>query len=266
MKTDCHIHSSLSADSDSPMEQMIDRGIRLGLTAMCFTEHMDFGYADEGLNFEVNTDAYRKKYQEMKALYDGRIHLLFGIELGLQPHLAAKHREYLTSYPFDFVIGSSHLVNGKDPYYPKFYEGRKEEDCYREYFDSILENLNSFCEVDSYGHLDYVVRYGPNKNRFYTYERYQNQIDEILKLLIEKEIALEVNTGGYKYGLGFPNPHPDILKQYRKMGGKLLTIGSDAHSPEHLACDFPRVKALLKECGFHAYTIFEKRVPRFIPL
>lgn len=266
MKTDYHIHSSLSADSDAPMEQMIEEGIRLGLTAMCFTEHMDFGYVDEGLNFEVDTDAYYRKYQEMRTRYEGRIRLLFGIELGLQPHLGARHREYLASYPFDFVIGSSHLVNGADPYYPKFYEGRREEDCYREYFDSILENLHSFCEVDSYGHLDYVVRYGPNRNRFYTYEGYRSQIDEILKLLIEKGIALEVNTGGYKYGLGVPNPHPDILRQYRNMGGELLTLGSDAHSPEHLAYDFPRVKPLLEECGFHAYTVFEKRVPRFLPL
>ena len=58
MTTDFHIHSSLSADSEAPMEAMIERGISLGLSMMCFTEHMDFGYVDDGLNIEVETDAY----------------------------------------------------------------------------------------------------------------------------------------------------------------------------------------------------------------
>lgn len=266
MNTDFHIHSSLSADSDSPMEDMIEQGIRLGLSVMCFTEHMDFGYIDEGMNFELDTQAYYKKYLEMKDRYAGRMKLLFGIELGLQPHLAEKHRQYLASYPFDFCIGSSHLVDGMDPYYPKFYEGRSEEACYRRYFASILENLDAFSDVDSYGHIDYVVRYGPNKNAHYSYERYRDLIDEILKMLIEKDIALEVNTAGYKYGLGTPNPHPDILKKYRSMGGELITIGSDAHRPEHLAYDFPTAVTLLRECGFKSYAVFEKRVPHFLPL
>lgn len=266
MNTDFHIHSSLSADSDSPMEDMIEQGIRLGLSVMCFTEHMDFGYIDEGMNFELDTQAYYKKYLEMKDRYAGRMKLLFGIELGLQPHLAEKHRQYLASYPFDFCIGSSHLVDGMDPYYPKFYEGRSEEACYRRYFASILENLDAFSDVDSYGHIDYVVRYGPNKNAHYSYERYRDLIDEILKMLIEKDIALEVNTAGYKYGLGAPNPHPDILKKYRSMGGELITIGSDAHRPEHLAYDFPTAVTLLRECGFKSYAVFEKRVPHFLPL
>lgn len=266
MNTDFHIHSSLSADSDSPMEDMIEQGIRLGLSVMCFTEHMDFGYIDEGMNFELDTQAYYKKYLEMRDRYAGRMKLLFGIELGLQPHLAEKHRQYLASYPFDFCIGSSHLVDGMDPYYPKFYEGRSEETCYRRYFASILENLDAFSDVDSYGHIDYVVRYGPNKNAHYSYERYRDLIDEILKILIEKEIALEVNTAGYKYGLDAPNPHPDILKKYRSMGGELITIGSDAHCPEHLAYDFPKAVSLLQECGFKSYAVFEKRVPHFLPL
>lgn len=266
MNTDFHIHSSLSADSDSPMEDMIEQGIRLGLSVMCFTEHMDFGYIDEGMNFELDTQAYYKKYLEMKDRYAGRMKLLFGIELGLQPHLAEKHRQYLASYPFDFCIGSSHLVDGMDPYYPKFYEGRSEEACYRRYFASILENLDAFSDVDSYGHIDYVVRYGPNKNAHYSYERYRDLIDEILKMLIEKDIALEVNTAGYKYGLGAPNPHPDILKKYRSMGGELITIGSDAHRPEHLAYDFSTAVTLLRECGFKSYAVFEKRVPHFLPL
>ena len=56
-----------------------------------------------------------------------------------------------------------------------------------EYFESILENLSAFGEMDTYGHLDYIVRYGPNQNKFYSYGRYQDILDEILRKLIKKK-------------------------------------------------------------------------------
>lgn len=64
------------------------------------------------------------------------------------------------------------MVHGFDPYYPEYYEGKTEAEAYREYFESILENIEAFGDFDVYGHIDYVVRYGPNKNREYTYRRY----------------------------------------------------------------------------------------------
>ncbi len=97
----------------------------------------------------------------------------------MQLHLKQYFHNLLKEYPFDFVIGSSHVVHGADPYYPEFFQDRDEEKAYLEYFESILENLDAFHEMDTYGHLDYIVRYGPplppppppNKNQFYSYEK-----------------------------------------------------------------------------------------------
>ena len=181
---------------------------------MCFTEHMDMDYPEEPGVFEVDTRSYHEKFLQMKEKYQDQIELLFGIELGLQPHLAERHRKYLSEWPFDFVIGSSHVVHGKDPYFPAFYEGKTESQAYLEYFESILENLAVFDEMDVYGHIDYVVRYGPNKNQHYTYEAYREVLDEILKTLIRKDVGLELNTAGYKYGLGHSNPTEAVLNRY----------------------------------------------------
>ncbi len=266
MAVDFHLHSAFSGDSEAPMEQMILEGIRRGLRTMCFTEHMDLDYPEEPGLFEVNTGSYREKFLQMREKYQDQIELLFGIELGLQPHLAEIHRSYLNEWPFDFVIGSSHVVHGKDPYYPSFYEGKEEAQAYQEYFESILENLAVFDEMDVYGHIDYVVRYGPNKNQYYSYEGYREILDEILKTLIRKNIGLELNTAGYKYGLGHPNPTEEILKRYAELGGEILTIGSDGHAPEQLAWDFQKIPSLLKECGFRYYTVFEERMPVFYPV
>ena len=218
MAVDFHIHSSFSGDSDAPMEQMIQEGLKKGLRTMCFTEHMDMDYPEEPGVFEVDTRSYHEKFLQMKEKYQDQIELLFGIELGLQPHLAERHQKYLSEWPFDFVIGSSHVVHGKDPYFPAFYEGKTESQAYLEYFESILENLAVFDEMDVYGHIDSVVRYGPNKNQHYTYEAYREVLDEILKTLIRNDVGLELNTAGYKYGLGHPNPTEAFLKRYMELG------------------------------------------------
>lgn len=267
LTADCHLHSSFSGDSDTPMEDMVLRGISLGLTHMCFTEHNDFDYpvSDEtpSGHFEVNTDSYLFDLIKYKEKYADRIRLLFGIELGLQPQLMRRNAVYAKSYDFDFIIGSSHVCNGKDPYYPPFYEGRSEEEAYREYFTSIIENIRKFSNFDVYGHLDYVVRYGPNVDRDYSYDKYSDLFDTILRLLIDKGKGIEINTGGIKKGLRDLHPCTPVIRRYRELGGEIITVGSDAHDPGHIADAYDRAAEVLKSCGFRYYTIFEKRTPEF---
>lgn len=266
---DFHLHSDFSGDSQAPMKDMIEKGIRQGLKIMCFTEHLDKDYPKipgEDIDFNLDTDSYYRRFEILKKAYESQIGLRFGVELGLQPHLSDFHRNYIQSYPFDFIIGSSHVTHGQDPYYPCFYEGRSEDEAYREYFESILENLQAFCDVDVYGHIDYVVRYGPNQNQFYTYHKFADILDEILRTIIHKGLGIECNTGGIKYGLGHPNPCEEILIRYRELGGEILTIGSDAHKPEHIAYSFDILPEMLRSCGFRYYTVFKERKPEFLPL
>ncbi|MBO5337638.1 MAG: histidinol-phosphatase HisJ family protein [Lachnospiraceae bacterium] len=264
---DCHLHSSYSGDSDTPMEEMILCGIEKGLTTMCFTEHNDFGFPEEpgepADRFILQPDPYLYDIIRYREKYADKIRILFGIELGLQPEVMRQNAVLAKSYDFDFIIGSSHICHGKDPYYPAFYEGRSEKEAYYEYFTSILENIKKFSNFDVYGHLDYVVRYGPSKDAEYTYEAYQDVLDDILKLLIEKGKGIEINTGGVKSGLKELHPCTAIVKRYHDLGGEIITIGSDAHTPDHIAAHFDRAEEVLRECGFKYYTIFEKRTPEF---
>ncbi len=265
---DFHLHSDFSGDGEIPMETMIQEGIARGLSLMCFTEHLDWDFppTPEHTAFDLDIPAYRNRLVELKEKYKDSIDLRFGLELGLQPHLASRHQALLKEWEFDFVIGSSHVTDGCDPYYPAFYEDRTEEEAYTSYFESILDNLKVFNQMDVYGHIDYVVRYGPNKNKFYTYERYEEILEEILRTLISRNVGLEVNTGGFHYGLGHPNPCEEILTRYRQLGGEILTIGSDAHIPGNIAFDFHKLPDLLKSCGFTHYTVFQNRRPQFLPL
>jgi len=269
VKADYHMHSSFSGDSNAPMEEMIKKAISLGLTHICITEHYDPDYVyvpGEESIFELNTDSYLYELLRLREKYKDQIFVGFGVELGLQPHLKKQLAVYAKSYDFDFIIGSSHICNRKDPYFPAFFEGKTEDEAHHEYFETVYECVKKLPYFDVYGHLDYVVRYGPTKNANYTYEKHADILDQILRYLIENEKGIELNTGGFKESLGQPNPCIDILKRYRVLGGERITIGSDAHTPSDIARDFDKASAILKECGFQYYCIFQNRLPEFFKI
>ncbi len=263
---DQHMHCNFSGDSDALPEDMIKAGIAHGLSGICFTDHLDYDYPEEPNIFLLDFDNYFKVLSDLKEKYADKISINTGIELGLQTQVAGQNLAVAQKYPFDFIIGSSHVVNHMDPYYPEFFAGRDEDEAYMEYFESVRENINSGVDFDVYGHIDYVVRYGPNKNTFYTYEKFKDIIDEILSLLISKGKGIEVNTGGFKYGLGHPNPTEDIIRRYRELGGEIITMGADAHVPEYVAYEFDKTAQIIKNCGFKYYTVFKNRKAEFIPL
>lgn len=265
---DYHLHSAFSADSGTPAVRMIEQAIALGLRGICFTEHLDLDCPAQGPDFTLDVPSYFETLYELQSRYRQKLDIRIGLEFGLQPNHTKTLHALASQWPFDFIIASLHFVEGQDPYYPAFFEGKCERDCYASYFEEELRNLQRYpiSDYDTLGHMDYIVRYGPNRNRKYSYAAYADYIDPILHTLIEHGTCLELNTGGLKYGLGEPNPASDILRRYRELGGELITIGSDAHAPEHLSYDFVQAEAILKDCGFQYYTVFRQRVPHMIPV
>ena len=86
------------------------------------------------------------------------------------------------------------------------------------------------------------------------------------KQLIRRQVGLELNTGGYHYGLGEPNPCSQVIRRYRELGGEIVTIGADAHDPSKVAYGFEKAADLLADCGFTYYTVFCGRKPQFLKL
>jgi len=266
MLWDTHLHTHFSADSKASPKDMVEGCIKKGLTGICFTDHMDLDYRENPGIFDLDVERYQKVLLTLQEEYSSLIPIHFGIEIGLQPHIVEENNKIATNYPFDFIIGSTHVVDHIDIYYPDFYKGRKEDDCYRQYFEETLTNIQSDAIFDVYGHLDYVIRYGENKNKYYSYEKFADIIDEILRTLIEKGKGIELNTAGFKYGLGHAHPTLDTLKRYKELGGEIITIGSDAHAPDQVAWSFDKVPTILKDAGFEYYTVFKERKPKFIKL
>ena len=263
MRADVHMHSTFSSDSKSCPEEMILGSIEKGLEIICFTDHFDKDNMDWGAEDIFDPEKYFEKMVQIREQYRDRLRIRIGVELGLQPHLGSYYEEFVKKYPFDFVIGSVHSAERTDIAQKKVFAGRTDGEAYRIIFQEMLEDVKAFSGFDVFGHVDYVARYGREKEKEYSYQRYADEIDAILRLLIDKGCGIELNMSGIKYGLPFAHPHTDVLKRYRELGGELITVGADGHRPDHIAYDFHKVKDILEGCGFTYYAEFEERKPHF---
>ena len=273
---DTHMHSSFSTDSDTPAQTMVTQALDLNLRGICFTDHMDLDYPpfyfpEDPSAFAADPDEVLQEIRRLREQFgasDPEFHIGFGLEFGMQPHLGARFSDIANRLPLDFVIASQHLVGGLDPYYPEVWEGHTTDNLIRAYYEEMLSNLKTMDQWDTLAHLDYIIRYIPHRGSllFDSYEAFPDLIDEILLYVISCGKCLEVNTAGYKYGLGQPNPAPSILRRYYELGGRRITIGADAHAPEHIAIGFDEVRKLLLSIGYERYTVFRSRVPEELPL
>lgn len=268
IRHDCHTHSYFSTDSETPMSKMVEQAIKANLSCLTITDHMDyqfpkkycadFNQPQEKL-FRFDEFEYQKEYERIIQCYPD-FDFRLGIEIGLKDDAYKENVGISHNSMFDYVIGSVHLVDNLDPYYPELWESLGEEKTILRYFETMIEQLEHLgdIKIDALGHLDYVVRYAPSGTDFYSYENYRETIDAILENIISKNIALEINSSGYKSIQG-PNPCKKIIERYAFMGGKLITFGSDAHSPEFIGFHFDDVENIVREIGFDSYCSYKNR-------
>lgn len=266
MRADVHMHSNFSHDSEHTPEEMILGAIQKGLKVICFTDHFDKDNFAWGPEDVFEPDEYFKVMKPLQEKYKDKIDMRIGVEIGMQPYLEPFYREFVNKYPFDFVIGSTHSVCKTDIAYGELFKSYTDDEVYRMTLEETLEDVKLYDDFDTLGHLDYMTRYGKEREKHYSYIKYSDIIDEILKVVIYKGKGLELNTAGLKYGLPYAHPHMDVLKRYKELGGEIITIGADGHKPEHIAYDFHKVPEILKACGFTYYTEFSERKPIFCEL
>lgn len=252
MIIDIHTHTDFSGDCNVPIREMIEAAKNAGVRYYGITDHHDLDFPECGINFELSVAEYFQTLADLKKEYDSSdFTLLIGIEFGLQPHLSEELLGLLEEFPFDYVIGSNHLAYGVDPYDKTFFNGMTRNEGYQRFFEATLENIEKLQGFHIIGHLDYVMRYWRGDgSKHYTYEQFAPILDQILLKIIEKNLCLEVNTSGYKYKLNQPHPSYEILQRYYELGGRLITLGSDAHLPTNIASSFEETIQKLKSIGY----------------
>ncbi len=265
MLKDSHVHTNISHDGKSSMVDYIEVADIKGVDEITFTEHFD---VYDGIKTNLKTLNVQDYYDMYRRVKDNtRFKINFGIEMGLQPDIIDIITDVAQKYPFDFIIGSSHITCKKDMAMDKsFFDGLTRREAYLRYFKEVLENIKLYDDFDVYGHLDYVVRYGGYAEKKIDYNEFKDILDEILVTLIKKEKGIEINTSGIRYKLDSTHPNIDILRRYKELGGKIVTIGSDAHICEDLGRDFNVAYDMLSEVGFGEFAVYHNRKPEFIKI
>jgi len=264
---DQHIHSTLSYDSvqENTIPNIIDTAAGLGLAGIAVTDHFDPLWPDEDDLSYLDIAAYERALTEAEQLINGRIRFAKGIELGFIPGEALEICEKtLSSYPYDFVIGSVHYSQAAPIEHPLFLEGRSLKDIVEEYYTLILDSIKDFTNYDVLGHINCIDRYTeglPAPDLFMPY------VEEIMRVAISDGKGIEINTSAFRYGLADRGtPTQPILDLYKELGGEIVTIGSDAHQPEHIGTFIKEGEEMLLASGIRYLTVFSERRPEFIRL
>lgn len=251
---DFHTHTAASFDCDAPLDEMAQAALARGLTGLAVTDHADMPwYTQEHMDRTV-VESWDTATEAARA-YAGRLTIARGLELGEPLCDPALVRELLAARPYDFVLGSVHAVRGEEDYYFWDFTARDIPAELTRYFDEVLETV-AFGGFHSLAHLTYPLRYMPPERRTRDYTPWQGQIDAIFRALIAGGIALEVNTAGLRNGFGATQPDETLLRRYYALGGRMVTVGSDAHRPADVGAGLAEAAALLRRVGFEAVTVF----------
>lgn len=251
---DSHMHTEVSADSAMKAADALERAAKLGVGAV-FTEHEDMDFPGEK-DFTFSPEDYWKKYEALRG--EGE-RLRLGVELGMQEGLAEKNRAFVKKAPFDQVIGSIHTLLGFDLYYETLYEGREKDEVYRLYLRAMASCVRSHgAFIDILAHIDYIARYAAYRDAELTYAVYGEEIDEVLAALIETDTVLELNTRRFDAPQGKASLVP-IFRRYRELGGREVTLGSDAHDARAVAFAFCEAQDLAESLGLRIVTFFARR-------
>lgn len=263
MYYDYHVHTSFSSDSSMGPEQACLAAIEKNVLEIAITDHLDIDYPDKSIEFELDYTAYSEAIDKAREKFYSRLSIVKGLEIGLQPHVLEGCRQYLAGKHFEFVIASIHAINKQDLHSGRFCKNKDKRTTYREYLEEVYTCIKEFQLFHVLGHIDLVRRYVEYQDRNMSYLPFSDILDEIFKELISTGRGLEINTSGYRYNLQSTHPDLELLVRYRELGGEILTIGSDAHTPHQLAEHFSVAYALAERAGFKYITRFPQGKPEF---
>ena len=263
--SDSHVHSDCSRDGSDPTMMMCESAARLGLYALTLTDHCECNaYVSEAYDRSIRQSYFEAR--KASAVFRDRLHVYAGVEVGQPMQDKAAAEDVLDACDFDFALGSVHNVKGLKDFFELDYSKIQIYDALNRYFDEILEMIE-WGRFDSLSHLTYPWRYIVGERGLVIHDsKYQDKIDEILKLLIEKHKALELNTSGLRQKFGKTMPDLPVLQRYRALGGKLITVGSDAHRWADVGGGVEQGLSLLRQAGFSHFTIFIKHEPKYLPI
>ena len=263
---DIHNHCKYSYDSVAEPKEMIELAVERGAKIYGFSDHVDLKIGKSVEAAISNTEACFAELSAYRHAYPSTV-VLCGVEFDHRRSAVEEYANFVKKFDFDYVIQSVHDVGekGERECFTGYFDGITVDEGYRMYFDAVEDSLNVPYRFHILGHLGFLFKCAKNMTSDEYLERYHDRITRILKRVIELDVALEVNTSVYKSPT-FCVPDENVLRLYYELGGRKITIGSDAHGKERVMDRICEVLQLLGRIGFEYIYYFEKGQERRISL
>ncbi len=263
MLTSYHVHSNLS-DGIADMEQMVLAAIGAGLKEVGISDHYLMFPNGQTLDWSMPLDflpQYVERVLALKEKYKEHIIVRLGLEADYLPETVYELKAKLAEFPFDYVLGSVHVVDGfpidDTPDYWEAIDQDKRNQISSTYWDRIKELADSRV-FDIAGHLDLHKKFAYLPTIDLT-----NKIDAALDSIAAAGMCLELNTSGWHKPVKEQYPSGNILRSCLKRGIQVI-VTADAHEPEHIRRDFEKATALLSELGITGEIFYQARVAHII--
>ena len=253
---DYHMHSTVSFDAKDTGLAMALAAKERGLKEICFTDHID--YTPE-MDMVFATAVYNAAYDNLEV--PGLL-IRRGMEFGLTPDNAGQLKTDLGRRHFDFVLGSVHLVEGLDVYLEPYWADKTYDEAIRLHLETTLECVRAHEDYDVLGHLTFIAKCGANpRKELLRYADHKSIMDEIMLELVKRGKGMELNTSGIDR-CGGSLPTLDYFQRFYDLGGRIVTVGSDAHDVARVGQYTHEMTAELKKIFGYVCT-FEDRKPIF---
>ncbi len=264
IRVDYHIHERHSADTapGSTVEAYVRRAEALGLEEICFTTHLIVSGPDVATGIDPDEiPEYFREIEEAQASTSVRLRV--GLEVDYFPGEENRIERILDEYPFDFILGALHIVKGCDLGYrhgaERFFADKPMHKAIKTYFKWFRRAVESQL-FDVMAHPDYFRRYLPSIGlRTPTFEEYTPEALEALEVVKEHHIGFEINSSGYRHGIGDCYPTLEFVEAARRIGIENITIGSDSHSVEHLGGWLNHALETLTKAGYRKISVYQNR-------
>ncbi|WP_338448772.1 histidinol-phosphatase [Niallia oryzisoli] len=258
---DFHTHHERCGHARGSIRDYIKAALDCGLSMIGIADHSPYFGSEEDHPYPHITMAksefphYIAEVLQLKKEYEGKIDVLLGIEADFFPENVDIYRRCFEPYPFDYIIGSVHHVDGESIFHKTRWEGLSEAQKVKtkESYYELIEGSARSGMYDILGHIDAMKGFYPAFSSIQT-----AAVEKTLNVIAEQDVVIEVNTSGKTKDAGGWYPSVEILEMAHHYGVK-VTFGSDAHDPERVGDDFELVQKKLREIGYKEWCYFKKK-------
>ncbi len=262
---DFHIHPAYSIDAKGNMEDFVNCAINKGLSAICFTTHIDLNpfrkHLDQWMiinNKKVplsdnSVNLYLKEIKSLKAKYSDKIRIFSGFEFSYEIECEDETRHFIEKFPTDFNIGSVHCMENIGFSISNEFEyimGKYSPEQFLIRYFSEIQGLIKSKLFSTIGHIDGYKKYANSVWNIHEMHLAEKRFyPDIFQLMNEYKIGFEINTAAFFKGFKENYPSNRILEIAKENKAFINSFGSDAHKPDRVGALIPEAYKLAEEIG-----------------